>query len=167
MKMKRYNTIISIALLFCVAMSIGCGRKSHEYVHTKPREVDVVGSYVLTDQTVIKGGVSALGGRHCQLDLRSDGSFGITNYPNCAGARSAGLTQFNTFISTTGTWKLSSVGTTYDYGPNPKDCWGISLNGTNGRIDSPAFTGRTPPYELVTTLGDPDSNNTLRIKRKG
>jgi hypothetical protein len=120
---------------------------------------------VLTDQTVIKGGVSALGGRRCQLDLRSDDSFSITNYPNCAGARSAALAQFNTFTSTTGTWTLDSVGTTYDYGPDPKDCWGIRFSGTKGRIDSPAFTGRMPPYGLLTILGDPDSHNELYFKK--
>jgi len=170
MNMKQRALMIMIA----AALTSGCGqdvvsraKKRHrEFVGAKPSVADVAGTYVLSDQTVIPGGLSALGGRQCVLNVLADGSFSITNYPECGGARSSNLKQYTTFHSATGTWQLSTVGTSYGYGPDPKDCWGLQLYGSSNRIDSPAFTGPEAPYGLLTILGDPDSNNTLRFKKK-
>ena len=163
--MKRVQ-IITVMVLFIVVTSVsGCRRKSYRFIHTKPDEAEIVGRYVLIDQTVIKGGLSALQGRECQLELHPDGSFRMTNYPYTAGARSASLRYFKKFTSTTGSWELATVGTTYDATQTPKRCWGIYFYGTDENIHSTAFTGQAPPYELVTILGDPDSHNTLRFKK--
>jgi len=145
------------------------GKRWHrKFVGAKPKVADVVGTYVLSDQTVIPGGVSALGGRECVLDVRADGSFSITNYPECAGADSSKLKQYATFYNDTGTWELAVVGTSYGYTQNAKDCWGLGLHGSKhrGRLGAPAFMGPEPPYELLEILGDPDSNDTLRFTRK-
>lgn len=142
-------------------------KQNRAFIAVKPQQSDVVGSYVLTDQTVIKGGYSALQGRQCQLDLRPDGSFSITNYPNWREMVSASSSNFNTFISTEGRWTLCSVGTTYDYGPNPKNCWGMRFSESDDKIDPMTLTGEVSSYGLITILGDPDSNTVIVFKKKG
>lgn len=170
MRMRQYSIIIILtaALLSgCDQNKVSLAKKQHrEFVGTKPESVDIVGTYILSDQTVIPGGLSALAGRKCQFNIFADGTFSVTNYPECAGARSSKLKQYKTFHSTTGTWKLETVGTSYGYGPDPKNCWGLQFQSLDSKIDSTAFTGPEPPYGLLTILGDPDSNNTLRFKRK-
>jgi hypothetical protein len=158
--------IIALAAL----IAAGCGqdpvvtaaKKQHaEFVGTEPKAADVAGTYVLSDQTVIPGRLSALAGRTCEIELHPDGTFSATNYPQSSG------TTFGTFLSATGTWRIATVGTSYGYGPTPKDCWGLRFEGVSNRIDPTAFTGPQQPYGLLTILGDPDSNLTLRFKRKG
>jgi len=165
MEVKQHACILILA----AALASGCGqdpvvtaaRKRHrDYVGTEPKAADVVGTYVLSDQTVVPGGVSAVGGRHCRLDVFADGTFSIKNYPRSSGGR------FSSFQSTTGTWRLATIGTSYGYGPNPKECWGFQFYGAGERIDPTAFTGPEQPYGLLTILGDPDSNRTIRFKRK-
>src|SRR5215207_8081349 len=87
---------------FAAAIAFGCGqdplvtaakRQHAEFVGTEPRTADVVGTYALSDQTIVPGGISALGGRQCQLDVMADGSFSVTNYPQSAGS------TFTTFLS--------------------------------------------------------------------
>jgi len=51
------------------------------YVTGQPKQEDVAGVYELTGQTIAKNGLAVLGERLCQLDLRPDGSFSATNYP--------------------------------------------------------------------------------------
>src|SRR2546427_6651426 len=43
----------------------------------------------LTRQTITPNGLAVLEGRPCQLDLRPDGSFTVTNYPQWAPDSSA------------------------------------------------------------------------------
>jgi hypothetical protein len=165
MKMK---TALMMAMASVIAA--GCGqdpmvaaaKKQHaEFVGTEPKSVDVVGTYFLSDQTVVPGGISALGGRSCEMEVRADGTFSVTNYPQSFGG------AFTSFDSATGSWRLATVGTSYGYGPNPKDCWGFRFEGTDKRLDPTAFTGPKQPFGLLTILGDPDSNQSLRFKRKG
>ena len=165
MKLKPHADVLVLAAAFAV----GCGqdpvvtaaKKQHrEFVGVEPKAAEVVGTYILSDQTVVPGGISALGGRECRLDVFADGTFSVTNYPESAGGR------FSAFHSTTGTWRLATVGTSYGHGPNPKDCWGLRFQGSDCRIDPTAFTGPERPYGLLTILGDPDSNITLRFKKQ-
>ena len=146
----------------------GCGedpvvnaakKQQAEFVGTEPKAVDVVGTYVLSDQTVIPGGVSALAGRTCEIYVSPDGSFSVTNYPQSSD------TTFGSFLSATGTWRIATVGTSYGYSTNPKD-WGFRFEGSGRNMDPAAFAGPQQPYGLLTILGDPDSNQTLRFKRK-
>jgi hypothetical protein len=156
-------------LILAAALANGCGqdpvvtaakKQHHEFVGTGPQAAAIVGTYVLSGQTVVPGGVSALGGRQCRLDVRPDGTFSVTNYPQSSGRR------FSTFHSTTGTWQLAIVGTSYGYGSDAKDCWGLRFQGSGYRIDPTAFTGPEEPYGLLTILGDPDSNSAIRFKKK-
>jgi hypothetical protein len=164
MKMVK-RTIIALAALIVA----GCGedpavtaaKKQHaEFIGTEPKAVDVVGTYVLSDQTVISGGVSALAGRTCEINVSPDGSFSVTNYPQSSG------TTFGSFLSVTGKRRIATVGISYGYGPEPKDCWGFQFEGAARSMDPAAFAGPQQPYDLLTIIGDPDSNQTLRFKRK-
>lgn len=159
------KTIIALGAMIVA----GCGqdpvvtaaKKQHaEFVGTEPKAVYVAGTYVLSEQTVIPGGVLAFTNRPCEIDVHLDGTFNVTNYPQSSGS------AFGSFVSATGTWRIATVGISYGYSSNPKDCWGIRFEGAGNRIDPTAFTGPQQPYGLLTILGDPDSNLTLRFKRK-
>lgn len=104
--------------------------------------------------------MAALGGRECRLDVHGNGTFSITNYPQWSGG------TFGSFHTTTGTWQISSVGTYYQYGAKFGSCWGLSFAGSTPRIGSMVLTGPEPPYGLLSVLGDPDSNYTLRFAKK-
>ncbi len=178
--MKMQSKIVVGVLVIAAALSGGCDQavsndedvvtaaqnQHREYVGEEPQQTDVVGSYVLSDQTIINGGVSALQGRQCQLDILTDGTFSITNYPDWRALPTEARTQFNSFISTVGRWRLSTVGTSYGHGPDLKRCWGLRFSGTDAKIFPTAFTGPQPPYGLITIIGDPDSNNIIRFKKE-
>lgn len=157
------RTIIVLAAV----ITAGCGqdpvvtaaKKQHaEFVGTKPNAVEVVGTYVLTNQTIIPGGILAFAGGTCEIHVDADGTFSVTNYPSGA--------TLGSFFSATGMWEIATVGTSYGYGPNPKDCWGLRFEGTTNSIDPSAFTGPQRPYGLLTIIGDPDSNLTLQFSRR-
>ncbi len=158
---------ISMVIMYVVRMGmmdIEAAKKEHrEFVGAEPKAADVVGTYILSDQTVIPGGLSALGGRQCVLNVFADGRFSITNYPDCDGALFSKLKQYNTFHSTVGTWELAVIGASYGYGPVRKQCWGLRFT---HKIGGAAFTGPDPPYGLLTIIDDPDCNYTLRFKKK-
>jgi len=136
----------SIIIAFAVAMTSGCGqgpaenpavtaakREHAEFVDTKPETADVIGSYVLTDQTLVPGGMAALGGRQCQLDVLADGTFIVTNYPQIAAHVRA--QAFRSLVSATGSWQLATEMTSYGYGPEPKKCWGLHFNSSGVETD--------------------------------
>lgn len=165
MKVKKW-----LMMAMATVIAAGCGqdpmvvaaKQQHaEFVGTEPKPVDVVGTYFLSDQTVVPGGISVLAGRTCEINVSTNDSFSVTNYPLCDG------TTFGSFVSATGTWRIATVGTSYGYGPNPKNCWGFRFEGASSGIDPTAFTGPQQPYGLLTILGDPDSKLTMRFKRKG
>jgi hypothetical protein len=135
--MNRFacTVVIALAAAAAAALSGGCDASApgppngghHAFVVAQPPEAAMVGTYVLVDQTVVKGGLSAMQGRQGRLDLRTDGTFTVTNYPKWSDVSSGGADKFASFISTSGRWAMDRVGTTYDYGPNPNACWGITF----------------------------------------
>lgn len=68
--MKQHMPIIAVFLVSLTTLVGGCedsivkdAKKRHaEYVGAKPKQIEIIGSYVLTDQTVVPGGVSVFGG---------------------------------------------------------------------------------------------------------
>jgi hypothetical protein len=149
--------------------SVGERASRYAFVHTQPQLSDFVGSYVLVDQTIVEGGLKVMQGRQCQLDVRADRSFSIANYPDWANAGFTTHPRFDALISTAGRWTLDSVGTTYDHGPTPKECWGLRFaddSGAVSRVEPTAFTGHGPDMGLVAIFGDPDTNTVLIFKTK-
>src|SRR5262245_22953460 len=89
----------------------GCQYDPHAHLYTtdKPESTNVVGSYVLTSQTLTRDGLAALRGKPCLIELRANGTFIATNVPPWQ----SGLPRtnfFDTLISGSGTWRIDSVG---------------------------------------------------------
>ncbi len=181
--MRRYARLVVALLSMTTVLVGGCGgspagggwsraeknaeKTYRECVETEPQLNEIIGTYVLSDQTVIPGGLSALGGRKCQLDVLADGTFRVTDYPDFYAIVPGKSTTFTSFISTTGRWRLEVIMTSDYYGKKtPKDGWGLRFSGATRRISTPVFTGPTRPYGLLMFLGDPDSYFTLRFKRQ-
>jgi len=173
--MNRFASLIVRVLAVATALAGCCDNsksmppniRKYAFVVTQPPKSAIVGSYVLIDQTVLKSGLSAMQGRQCHLDLRIDGTFTVTNYPNWSEVSGDPdkFTSFTSFISPSGHWRINTVGLTYNHGSQAESCWGIDFY--DSQIDPIAFTGQTEPYELISILGDPDSDMVLRfIKRK-
>jgi hypothetical protein len=141
---------------------VGCGlnnswdKYADSLTTTQPKQEDVFGSYLLTRQTITTNGVTALGGRSCQLELRADGSFAVTNYPTWTNS------QLEGFISATGHWRCATVGSVHDN----QTVWGIRFADTDRRMDLLSFTGKAAPYGLLMTYGDPDENAVMIFEKK-
>ncbi len=131
------------------------------YVTTQPKVGDVAGVYVLTRQTITPTGLAVLEGRPCQLDLRPDGSFTVTNYPDWSPDSST-PPHVAAFISTTGRWDCSTVHIIYD----GHLCWGVVFSDTEARIDALALRSEGSPYDLMLTYGDGDEGKVMTFGRK-
>jgi len=146
-------------VLICLA---GCGQQdgwdkyAGSLTTTKPKREDIPGSYLLTQQTITADGMTVLGGRQCRLDLLADGSFTVTNYPNWTDE------HLGSSIATAGHWRLDTVGFVY----SKQSVWGIRFADTDSRLDMLSFTGKSAPYGLLMTYGDPDENKVMIFERK-
>ena len=72
------------SLLLTLLLSLtGCQYDPHAHLYTTdmPETTNVVGSYVLTSQTLTRDGLAALKGKACLIDLLADGTFVATNVP--------------------------------------------------------------------------------------
>ena len=159
--MKHKGVLYILAL--AVALTIGCHANVSRwtFVHAEPRPEDAVGTYVLTDQTIMDGGLSALNGRQCKMTIRADGYFSVTNYPDRREAISSSGPYFKNFLSITGRWTIGSPGSS-----RGKTCWGMLFMDEENKIAPVAFTGQAPPYGLISILGDPDSNIVMIFKKE-
>ncbi len=153
-------------LLALLLLTASCQYDPHAHLYTtkKPQPADVVGRYVLTDQTVVAGGVSALQGKPCVIDLRADGTFTATNVPPWE-TDSPGTDFFNTLLSGSGTWRIDSVGSVDDGGRPLKTHWGVYLDSQTVKMEPVGLTGQKPQYGLIFTLGDPDSGDAMILER--
>jgi hypothetical protein len=139
---------------------------ANQFTTAQPKPEDVTGTYALTEQTISPDGLSVLQGRQCQFDLRSDGTFSVTNYPTWSYAFSDGSGKFVAFVSGAGHWSCDTVGTVSD-GSTSQSYWGVRFTDCNTNIDDAlAFTGKAPPYGLIMTYGDPDSGTVMIFKKK-
>jgi hypothetical protein len=160
--MRMLFSIFVITLLVA-----GCQYDPYAHLLTtsEPKQEDVVGSYELTQQNIVSGDLEFLQGRRCVLDLHSDGTFSITNYPFWSEAFSMTNSKLKSFISQTGRWSCAEVGGVSD-GKTYKRNWGIQFSNTTTNLDSLALTGQAPPYGLIMTYGDPDSGTVMIFERK-
>ncbi len=162
--MLRINRFFGLVITVCIlGHLVGCehfddswDRYAHTLTTTRPKQEDIVGSYLLTQQTITTNGMAILQGRQSQLDLQADGSFQIVNYPTWTNFQFAG------FISTTGHWYCDNIITTY----GTQSVWSIRFSDTDSRMDSLDFTGKAAPYGLLMTHGDPDENAVMIFEKK-
>jgi hypothetical protein len=163
------NAALAFSTLLCVAtMLLLQGCQYDPYAHTfttdKPQTNAVVGRYVLKDQTLVSGGLAAMHGRPCVVELAADGTFVATNVPpGVFGAPP--ISSLNSLVSGKGTWQLASVGGVDNGTGKIKTHWGVHLESQAPQIDSPGFTGDRPPYGLIFTVGDPDSGTVMLLER--
>jgi hypothetical protein len=149
-------------LALVLILVAGCGlhdswdKYAGSLTTTKPKQEDIVGSYLLTQQTITADGMTVLRGRQCRLDLLPDGSFTVTNYPDWTDA------HLSSSISTVGHWRLDTIGFVH----SNQSIWGIRFADTDSKLDMLSFTGKSAPYGLLMTYGDPDENKVMIFERK-
>jgi hypothetical protein len=158
------RTSIFLTLLLVVT---GCQYDPHAHLYTtdKPEATNVVGSYVLTSQSLTSGGLATLRGKTCSIELRADGTFIATNVPPWRDGFPP-TNFFDTLISGSGTWRIDSVGSVDDGRKPLKTHWGVYLDSPTAKFDAVGLRGAKPPYGLIYTLGDPDSGEALILEQK-
>jgi len=157
---------VSLTAVFGLSWGSGLSHWPHVpppelFVVSQPKLEDVAGVYQLIRQTVSTNGLTILGGRPCQLDLRSDGSFIVTNYPRWS-AFSSTRPHVTDFISTTGHWHCDPINIIY----NGHKCWGVWFSDTKVGIDSLALRSKGAPYDLMLTFGDSDDGTVVIFGKK-
>jgi hypothetical protein len=65
-------------------------------------------------------------------------------------------------ISTVGHWRLDTIGFVH----SNQSIWGIRFADTDSKLDMLSFTGKSAPYGLLMTYGDPDENKVMIFERK-
>jgi hypothetical protein len=131
------------------------------FVTTQPKPEDVTGIYQLTQQTITPNGLAVLSGKMCELDLRSDGSFSVTNYPRWSPASSA-APPTPEFISTAGRWRCDSVGAM----DNGQPCWSVVFSDAPASMDSLTLRRNGAPYDLMFIYGDADEGAVILFGKK-
>ncbi|MCO5045269.1 MAG: hypothetical protein J5I99_10760 [Verrucomicrobia bacterium] len=157
----------SFAILAVTPLLLGCQYNpyAHLFTTTQPKQEHVAGSYSLTQQTIAPGGLSLLQGQRCVLELRGDGTFSIMNYPTWSEAFSPTNGQLVASISATGRWSCDTVGVVSD-GRKSQRYWGVQFSDADTQLDPLTLTGKTPPYGLIMTYGDPDSGTVMIFEKK-
>jgi hypothetical protein len=158
-------------LLFCSAALIfgGCryDPNAHLYTTQEPLAKDLVGTYILKQQTATSGGLSALGGRLAVIRLAADGSFVAANVPSGAlkVASEKDASVPTELLSRSGRWRIAPVGGV-DNGFGEKLHWGVYLDSPTADVAPAGLTGVRPPYGLIFTLGDPDLGQSMILERQ-
>lgn len=132
------------------------------YVFTQPKLEDVAGVYHLTRQTITTNGLAVLEGRVCQMDLRPDGSFSVTNYPRWSPDDDSTEPHVVAFISTTGRWSCNTLNISY----RDRLCWGVVFVNADPQLDSLALRRKGAPYDLMLTFGDGDDGTVMTFGKK-
>jgi len=166
--MKRHDTRkkkIAIGVVICVVLvAVGIALSAAFYVPwgsgwphvppgklfvtTRPNVADIAGVYELTHQTITTEGLAVLKGQPCQLALRPDGSFTVTNYPRWS-PESDSSPPVAEFVSATGHWRCDTINIMYD----GHLCWGVLFSDSKGGIDALALRSKGAPYNLMLTYG--------------
>lgn len=155
--------VLGLAWMFLVA---GCQDDPYARLCTteQPRTNDVVGRYTLKDQTIVLGGVSAMKGRPCVVELAADGTFTATNVPPFSPGAPP-INSLKHLVSGSGTWRLEGVGAVDDGSGQLKTHWGVRLDSPAPKLDAPGLTSNQPPYGLIYSIGDPDSGTVMLFER--
>jgi hypothetical protein len=163
--MRTLFVILTLILLLgCQRQSDGWRPDSHTFTTTQPKQQDLAGSYLLTQQTITTNGLAVLQGRQCQLELRPDGSFSITNYPIWTDAAKLQITNFVFTIFTKGHWTCNEIGSIHG-----QPLWGILFDprfDSSTQFPSTALTGKQAPYGLVMVYGDWDEHAEMVFEKK-
>lgn len=153
-----HKTILTILIFAC---SISACDKVFT---SEPNASDLVGSYLLTtnSEAFLKERKNYVSVPLSVIELGTNYSVSIENLPDCA-TNGFGESQ-GKFLSGEGTWEVEKA--FMGYGLNLDIHEGGSLK--QGIYAGPwiAIRGRSAPYILEVTIGDPDLGETIRYKRK-
>jgi hypothetical protein len=155
--------------LLLVLAWIGCTNQARRPLTTeRPLSRDLVGRYVLIDQTVIPGHALALQEKSISIELRSDESFTAQNLPRDSAA--TGTVFIESLQSGTGTWNVYPVFASDNNGGWAKDPqWGVVLSGYGPSGDSfmaIRLVGNEPPYGMLFFAGRPDMGTALVLEKE-
>jgi len=140
------------------------------YTRKKPNNPDIVGTYILTGQTLndqsvsnlrTKAGVTA---SPQTLVIRSDGTFVATNIPQWSEGV-PGDWSIKNFKSGSGKWKL-------DGGGGVDSRWGLDFSSSNIKLPNidgmgTCLLGEKPPYQILLNLArDPDQDEAMTFEKQ-
>ncbi len=154
--------------LAALALLAGCQYDPYARTFTteKPETSAVVGRYVLTKQTVVNGGLPAMQGRPCVVELAADGTFKATNVPPRWQGGTA-LSSLDLLVSGSGTWRLAELGSVAGGFRKAKPYWGVVLESRGAYVlESAKLTGAKPPYGLIFTIGDGDAGTAMILEKE-
>ena len=120
------------------------------FVTSQPKLNDISGNYRLIQQNINTNGLAILNGRQCQIELRTDGVFVVTNYLKWSQTNSV-QPPTPEFFSATGRWHCETIGIVRD-----KSYYGIVFSENANQIESLALRSDGSPYSLMMTYGDFD-----------
>jgi hypothetical protein len=148
-----------IALLFVVVL-VACQYDPfvHEFTTERPSATDLLGAYVLDDESV-----HMLRDAHVTIPtssfiIRPDGTFTLSRVPSCWRAA---YTCSSATEEVSGKWRLGKH----------QDWWSLQLTCTNIDGQSTEYgnvamiRGDEPPYKLHFTVGDPDTGEALAFTK--
>jgi hypothetical protein len=100
-----------LLVLTVVALGVGCEHDPHAHLYTteKPGRPEVVGTYTLVSETMLKSDLADLRGQTCSVQLKADGTFEASKIPP-GDIDFPGPGFFGTFRSVSGTWRIDAVG---------------------------------------------------------
>lgn len=150
------------------ALASGSWHENPYYDHAatiKPKPEAVVGNYILTKQELTNEGLEFLQGQQSIIEIRSNGTYTITNLPLWKrDATAKSNYRFEELISTTGHWDISVAGLSKN-----KEIWGLGLEYDSSQLPSTLkeviITNNAPPHGLFFDLDDPDSMAVMFYER--
>ena len=154
------------ALLLLMLVSSACFYQFDPYADLlttkEPDTADVLGTYVLKEQTLTDENLDFLQGKQATLEISANSTFTTTNFPIWLEKTDITDYKVNKLLSVTGEWKIGKVGSVSSDGNDIKSIWGIHFS---GEIDSAGLTGDKPPYGLIFTYGDPDNGDVMIFEK--
>ena len=145
-----------------------------DYTRTKPSQADVVGTYILKEQTLndtpidklkaVNGSKSSI---H-KMVLRADGTYSLTNLPIWLGNWSSGSSDewsVKEFKSDSGQWKMCVVGSIGEGSGKDVDIWGLDIASTLP-FETVTLAGEQAPYRIIFGFGDPDGGDAMIYERE-
>ncbi len=124
-------------------------------VTQEPAPEDVVGAYILSEQTLTSESADAIQDIGTTIKINDDGTYIVANFPKW---QEIGKYKLDKLLSDAGFWKISIVG-----GNSYESDWGIRFS--NSQIPPACLTDDGDSSGLLFTYGDPDSGDVMIFKK--
>jgi len=161
--------------LLLISSIVGCQFDpfADDYTRTKPLKADLIGTYVLTSESMTNTAISQLKSEkglspgNYTLTLYADGTFKYINMPVWVGDWANGKDEWSirSFKSGSGKWEIAVVGGVGD-GSKVVDVWGLDLSPAAVPGAHATLSSEKPPYTVVFGYGDPDMGDAMFYERE-